>query len=220
MTGTNVRRITSLCSAVLFVLLWVAVDSNSKAAPNASNVLTTHRAPEPGLRDYWIEARVPLTTATRPPSTFTPTRTVTPSPTPGVCPPGGRYRIVKATGTVVPGVADTGNHCDDCYTPFVFPFPVRLYENTYTQAQIGSNGLLVFGSPPSAFPAMPCDPLPGATYTIFAYWSDLVTNSAGSGVFTRVMGSAPNRELYIEWRATYFKGGGYVNFHIHFTEGA
>ena len=79
--------------------------------------------------------------------------------------PGGRYRIIEATGTVVPGGGDTGNHCDDCYTPFVFPFPVRLYENTYTQAQIGSNGVLVFGTPPIQFTDVPCIPAPGATYT-------------------------------------------------------
>jgi hypothetical protein len=179
---------------------------------NFSWIYCAGGGPNPGVR---------LIFTGEPCLTVTPTVqvSVTSTPTPGVCPPGGRYRITEATGTVMPGVTDTGNHCDDCLISFVLPFPVRLYENTYTQAQIGSNGVLVFGTPPGQYTDVPCVPPPDSTYVVLPFWNNLRTDTAGSGVYTLVTGSAPNRELYIEWRATLFGGGQEVNFHVHFTEG-
>jgi plastocyanin len=57
------------------------------------------------------------------------------------------------------------------------------------------------------------------TYTIFPYWDDLRTDSAGMGIFTSISGTAPNRIFNIEWRATYFSGGGTANFELRLYEG-
>ena len=84
----------------------------------------------------------PSATPTRTPG-LTATATNTPSPTPTVC-GGGQYLITPATGTVVPGTTDIGNHCDDCSTLITLPFAYSLYDHRYTQARVTSNGLIGF----------------------------------------------------------------------------
>src|SRR6266480_6890948 len=62
----------------------------------------------------------PTPTATASP-TLTPTATPTPTPT---CPTGYSYTTTTSTGTITQVTTDTGNHCDDCVTPIMFPFPI------------------------------------------------------------------------------------------------
>ena len=45
------------------------------------------------------------------------------------------YNFTLGTATFVPGVTDIGSHCDDCDTPITLPFPVMLYDQTFTSAQ-------------------------------------------------------------------------------------
>ena len=45
----------------------------------------------------------------------------------------------QAGQSIIPGTTDVGNHCDDCSTPVVFPFPVSIYGSTYTSAYVTSN---------------------------------------------------------------------------------
>ena len=56
------------------------------------------------------------------------------------------YNFTLGTATFVPGVTDTGNHCDDCLTSISLPFPVMLYDQSFTTANVGSNGSLQFGA--------------------------------------------------------------------------
>src|SRR5438094_2581525 len=62
----------------------------------------------------------------------------TPTPTPTASPiPCDNYTTSTTTGnTIVPGTTDTGNHCDDCATTITFPFPIALYGNTFTTANV------------------------------------------------------------------------------------
>src|SRR5437879_8910850 len=41
---------------------------------------------------------------------------------------------------------DVGNHCDDCTTALTLPFPVHVYDQTFSTANVGSNGNLQFAS--------------------------------------------------------------------------
>ena len=52
--------------------------------------------------------------------------------------------------------------------------------------------------------------LPAANHgrAFFPYWDDLRTDGGGDGIYMTVTGSAPNRTVYVEWRTTYFSGGG------------
>jgi hypothetical protein len=121
---------------------------------------------------------------------------------------------VLSPGGFVPScTTDIGNHCDDCTTALALPFTVSLYGQDYTTARVSSNGTLQFGSDNAAY-SNQCLPAPAFGTTIFAYWDDLRTDASGSGVFTRVVGAAPNRQLGIEWRATSFATGAAANFEV------
>jgi len=64
---------------------------------------------------------------------------------PEVCIPS--YTLTLGPGIFVPGDTDVGNHCDNCSTEIALPFPVTLYDQTFTIAAAGSNGHLTFGVP-------------------------------------------------------------------------
>jgi subtilisin family serine protease len=143
----------------------------------------------------------------------TPTPTGT-GPATATSTPAGNYATCPTTGTIVPGVTDVGNHCDDCVTTVTLPFPVMLYDQTFsTSITVSSNGPLQFSSAISPF-TNACLPNASHNNTIFGYWDDLRTDGGGQGIFTTVVGSAPNRTFVIEWRAGYFSGGGSANFEV------
>jgi hypothetical protein len=114
--------------------------------------------------------------------------------------------VYSPAAGAVAGTNDIGNHCDDCVTNMTLPFPVRVYGQTFASANVSSNGNIQFESASAAF-GNNCLPMFGMGTTIFAHWDDLRTDTLGSGVFTRVLGSVPNRRLVIEWRATNFSDG-------------
>jgi hypothetical protein len=150
--------------------------------------------------------------------TATPSRTATPSPT--VC-GGGQYLLVAATGTVVPGTVDVGNHCDDCATLINLPFAYTFYDQTYSQARVTSNGLLAFALADES--ANRCLPDPDSNDAIFAHWDDLdtrtTTGCATCGIFTATSGAAPNRVFNIEWHARYLGTTDELDFEIRLFEG-
>src|SRR5207244_1817869 len=67
----------------------------------------------------------------------------TPTLTPCV---NGYTCAVSAGATIVPGTVDTGNHTDDGVTNITLPFPVTLYNVTYTSLNVSSNGNAQFVS--------------------------------------------------------------------------
>lgn len=138
------------------------------------------------------------------------------------CDPCAGYAVSQFGGAgIVPGTADTGNHCDDCTTAITLPFAYTLYDQTFTTARVSSNGNLQFGSNNDALGG--CLPQPGIAYAIFAYYSDLDTadTPSGQGVFTSVSGTAPNRILNVEWRTRFCCSSGVPtqNFEIRLYEG-
>src|SRR6516225_6528938 len=140
------------------------------------------------------------------------------------CPPQNHYTITSITQAIVPGTVDTGNHCDDCTTTISLPFPYTLYDQTFTSANVDSNGTLQFGSNLSVFTNTCLPSTSGRTYIVYPYWDDLRTDQANCdpgpcGIFTTVEGTPPNRILDIEWRAEYFPGTGNANFEVRLYEG-
>ncbi len=136
-------------------------------------------------------------------------------------PPTLNYQATQTSGvTLTPGTVDTGNHCDDCTTNLTLPFPVTIYDETFTgTVRVNSNGTLQFGTVNQAHDNTNL-PNSGFGTTIFPLWDDLRTDGAGNGIFTSVTGAAPNRIFNIEWRATHFETGGAVNFEIQLFEGS
>jgi hypothetical protein len=134
------------------------------------------------------------------------------------------------TGTIVPGTTDTGNHIDDGATAITLPFPYTLYGQSFTGANISSNGNLQFVSN-STLLTNAC-PLPSASFNmpIMPHWDDLRTDQVGTGctayggvgcgVFTSISGTAPNRIFNIEWRTVYFGANTTrANFELRLYEG-
>ncbi len=167
----------------------------------SNNVLNVHM-------HAWVDGRNPINGASQPDAYF--------DREPSVCVPN-QYVITQSNCSIVPGVVDTGNHCDDCDTVVTVPFSVGLYDQIFNQVRVSSNGRLDFacinepdGVPSSCLPAPPniCP----YDYTIFPLWNDLRTDagsgcsnfSNGCGVFTSVSGSPPNRIFNMEWHTVLF----------------
>ena len=129
------------------------------------------------------------------------------------------YDFTVGTDTFVPGVDDLGLNCDDCGLPVTLPFPVTLYGQSFTSADVGSNGSLTFGTVNDTF-QITCPPpfgVGGTTEVLAPYWGDQ-TAFEPNGVFTTTTGSAPNRIFYIEWRTVYFGSPDALNYEIAFFE--
>jgi hypothetical protein len=143
----------------------------------------------------------------------------------GLC---SNYTTSTSTDSIVPGDTDTGNHCDDCTTAIMLPFPVSLYGISYTTANVSSNGNLQFDSSASDFDSFCLYPNPTFGATVFAYQDDLQTDiglsgcttwANGCGVFTATTGTAPNRTFYIEWHAVHYAdNNAAADFEIAFYE--
>ena len=135
------------------------------------------------------------------------------------------YTFTLGTATFVPGVDDIGSHCDDCDTAVALPFPVTLYDQTYTTAMAGSNGHLTFGIDSASF-GITCSPfgVGGTTYAQGPYWGDQCTGACASitcdtcGIFTTTIGTAPNRVFYIEWRTQYYNQAQTLNYEVALYE--
>src|SRR5438874_6942510 len=152
----------------------------------------------------------PTPTATASP-TLTPTATPTPTPT---CPTGYSYTTTTSTGTITQVTTDTGNHCDDCMTPIICPFPISFYGTSYTGANLNSNGDIQFVNNSAVVGTLCPYPYPNLGPTIFLYQDDLRTDvglsgcvawANGCGIFTGISGTAPNRVFNIEWHAVRHK---------------
>ena len=132
------------------------------------------------------------------------------------------YILSTSSGaSIVPGTTDIGNHCDDCATAVMLPFPVRFYDQVFTNANVASNGLFQFSSNSDGCCGY-CLPQNFVSDVIAAHWSDLYTGDAagGQGIFTSISGAAPNRIFNIEWRATYCCNSGppTENFEVRLYE--
>src|SRR5438046_1809521 len=57
------------------------------------------------------------------------------------------YAISSSTGSLSTGGTDALNHCDDCVTPLALPFPVTIYDQTFTTATVSSNGTVQLTAP-------------------------------------------------------------------------
>ncbi|MDQ6692895.1 MAG: hypothetical protein M3014_00510 [Chloroflexota bacterium] len=156
-------------------------------------------------------------------ATSIPTATSTPNP----C---TNYGFTQTTGTIVTAnpTTDTGNHCDECNITVALPFGYTLYDETFANAILNSNGNLAFTTASTtAFTAtgQPCLPTGVYNNNIFVYARDLNTSidatncPQGCGIFTSVSGTAPSRIFNIEWRAVLFATGTFVNFEAQLYEG-
>src|SRR5437762_1821667 len=102
-------------------------------------------------------------------------------PAPKVSIPTPNYTVTSSTGaSIVPGDTDIGLHADDGTKSIPLPFPVILYDQVFTSANVSSNGNLQFSSNTARF-GNDCLPDSNFSYTISPYWDDLYTGRADLG---------------------------------------
>ena len=105
-------------------------------------------------------------------------------------------------------------------------------------ATVGSNGDIQLTASPSEKlffvldQCVPVDPDPAShgpfLNTLFPYYADLVTDESvgpctDCGIFTQTLGTAPNRQFVIRWKANYFNsppGPAQAEFEVLLTEGS
>ncbi|HEX8071977.1 MAG TPA: carboxypeptidase regulatory-like domain-containing protein [Pyrinomonadaceae bacterium] len=138
----------------------------------------------------------------------------------------GNYLVTQTTGAIVPGTAAVpgllcgSNPGDDCTSTITLPFSFTLYDQTFTTANVSTNGNLQFASNTAVPPLDVCLPIGSYNYTIYPHYGDLTVGGAGEGIFTSVSGSAPNRIFNIEWRASFVGNTpGTLNFELRLYEG-
>ncbi|MGA7733758.1 MAG: S-layer homology domain-containing protein [Chloroflexia bacterium] len=165
------------------------------------------------------------------PTAGTPTQTpiVTPTATPTTVCVGTTYQVFAGAGaTMIPANNKIANECDDCVTLVGLPFPVSVYGVVTNTVNVGSNGMLNFGSDQQNIYTQNCVPVasnpPPFTRTLFLYYDDLRTDvmTPTHGIYTDVIGTAPNRQFIIRWQVTYFdtEVTGDANFEAVLTEGS
>ncbi|MBK7810888.1 MAG: HYR domain-containing protein [Saprospiraceae bacterium] len=118
------------------------------------------------------------------------------------------FEDIQSTGTFVANSAG-----DDNLTTIALPvgFDFRFYGVAQTTVNISTNGNMTF----------PGSTGPGAAFTntalgvgmngIFPYWDDL---NGAPGVFTQMLGVAPNRRFIIYWNKPFFGGSDPVVFEV------
>jgi hypothetical protein len=117
--------------------------------------------------------------------------------------------------------ADPSAPNDDCVGTVALPFPYTFYGQTFTTANVSTNGVLQFSSASNDYGQNQiCLPLSQFSNAIFAHWTDLQTNNTGEGIYTSVSGAPGSQIFNIEWRASYnFLPAGSINFEIRLYEG-
>jgi len=167
-------------------------------------------------------------TPTRTPTLFTltPTATFTPTQTPTAT-PCVRYSFATATATmIVAANLVPGSQTDDATFLISPPFPITFYGVPFSgSVRASTNGNVQFNSSSTAL-TNECLPTTTApfSYAAMPYWDDLLLNqNPAHGIYTDVVGTAPNRIFVVEWRACLYSvgvcaAGGDVNFEALFNE--
>lgn len=141
---------------------------------------------------------------------------------------GGNYTYASSSGgTVTAGeTLVAGSQADDAVVALTVPagFSFNLYGTSYSGGQqlaVSTNGNLQLG--PGGSSAHVNAALPSATFTaptIFPYWDDLDLRGTTNGIYTSLIGTAPNRTWRIQWRGILFnQATATVNFALEIPEG-
>ncbi|MFN6962129.1 MAG: M36 family metallopeptidase, partial [Pyrinomonadaceae bacterium] len=127
--------------------------------------------------------------------------------------PGNVYTFTSGTGATIPagGTLVAGSAADDAAVTIPLPsgWTSTLYDVPVTSLSASTNGMITAnGTAATTFTntTLPAS-VGGTNPTIFPLWDDYDMDPAdvtGGGIYTNVIGSAPNRQLVIEWRAQHF----------------
>jgi len=92
---------------------------------------------------------------------------------------------------------------DDNVVQVNLPFPFTFYGQNYNTAYVTTNGFLNFLAPNATFSNSPIPSAAAPNGAIYPFWDDLFMDGS-STAWTKLIGSAPNRQFVIEWRNVTF----------------
>ncbi len=134
--------------------------------------------------------------------------------------PGGpAYQFQDISGNNPPLVF--GND-DDGVTHLAMPFAFTFYDVISDELTIGMNGAIKFGRYINKINASNIGMNNAPTYLIAPYWDDLDNSpGVGGGVYTDVVGIAPNRQFIVQWeRIPHYSNTGSSTIQVIFYEGS
>ncbi len=105
----------------------------------------------------------------------------------------------------------------------VAPFPISYFGTTSANLRVGNNGALIFNDTSSSVADTNGALTASAPNNMIApFWDDLGTATDPAGVYTATVGTAPNRQLVIQWQDLPIFGvaNSAVSFQIVFSEGS
>ncbi len=114
---------------------------------------------------------------------------------------------------------------DDGTAVVASPFPILFGGGSFQSLFVNSNGSVSFGGGHTAFSNVPL-PSPATNTLVSPFWDDLRPfPGTGRNAFFEVIGTAPNRELVVEWRdiSHYIcrnESSSTVTFQVVFFEGS
>jgi hypothetical protein len=164
----------------------------------------------------------------------------TAGPASAITPPPGNYTISAnggatfaqlATGNLVSGTADDVLFFMSTTASGLrrLPFPLKLYNQSYTNAAISTNGNIQPGISSGGSTVFSNDCLLTNAFlgrpSVLPFWDDLFFDSNDTahgfmeGVFVRTSGSAPHRKFTVSWQGHLFSdAGAIVMAQVIFTE--
>ncbi len=128
-----------------------------------------------------------------------------------VVPTAYNYRTITGTNL---------NLFADATAEITPPFPLLFGGIELPALHVGSNGVLGIGGAVTSYFNVPL-PAPLLSAMVAPFWDDL-SPSGSQNVYWDVVGTAPNRELVVEWRDVAARGcpaGGTLKFQTVFFEG-
>ncbi len=112
---------------------------------------------------------------------------------------------------------------DEGEVNITLPFAFSFYDRTSTQARVGVNGALLFGTATGNidYDNLYLDDAAAPNYLIAPWWSDLDLTYHGA-VYTAVAGTAPTRRFVVRWEQVevYDVHSDYLTFQVIFYEGS
>jgi hypothetical protein len=121
------------------------------------------------------------------------------------------YSFATSGGATLPagGTFITGSNTNNAVVTIPVPagFSFSVYDEVFTgpiNVRASTNGwVALVGSGLSSAPtntALPSTSLSASATTLVPYWDDLHLGVAGGGIYSNLVGVAPNRTWFIEWR--------------------
>jgi|GEM_PF-503157 len=147
--------------------------------------------------------------------------------------PGNAYAFASGTGTIpAGGTLVAGSQADDAAVAVTLPagWTSSVYGVAVTSVSASTNGAITVNAAAATTflnTALPGTPFSATAPTLFPYWDDMIMTTAripNGGIFTNTLGTAPNRQFVIEWRAQHFSNvaadGITTNFAVILNEGS